>query len=205
LPCFALVIPLCSIPAAHTAKHYLSQARAATPQSFHSTSSIAFFRRAGTCLARKKTSLHGKKNAPALRVPRRQPQPSFRYATLRAIRGCHPRSTRRQLAPLHYAGKNHSATLRRFFYLLRSGSRLFYLRCFLPPHANPRPPTPKNSCILILFALPRRLRNCHFANLDIFPEKKKYAKLAISLTGCKGHALRVFQKIFLFISYAALK
>jgi hypothetical protein len=59
---FALVIPLHSIPAAHTAKHCLSQARAAPPQSFHFAGSISFIRRVGTCSARKKTTLHGKKS-----------------------------------------------------------------------------------------------------------------------------------------------
>jgi hypothetical protein len=34
-----------------------------------------------------------------------------------------------------------------------------------------------------------------------FLPEKKYAKLAIPLTGCEGQALRVFQKIFLFIAY----
>jgi hypothetical protein len=39
------------------------------------------------------------------------------------------------------------------------------------------------------------------------PEKKEYAKVAIPLTGSKGQALRVFEKIFLFISlrYAKIK
>jgi hypothetical protein len=96
-----------------------------------------------TCPARKKTTLRGKNRAnPA--VNGRQPQPSFRYAPLRAICVCHPRSTRRRLAPLNYAGKK---SLR-----YRSANFLpapFRLKAALPAlflcyaRANPRPPTPK--------------------------------------------------------------
>jgi hypothetical protein len=97
-----------------------------------------------TCPARKKTALHGKKRAsPA--VNGRQPHPSCRYAPLRAICVCHPRSTRSRLAPLHYAGKKSLRYRYANFYLLRSGSGLFYLRCFCYTRANPRPPTPKDS------------------------------------------------------------
>jgi hypothetical protein len=87
----------------------------------------------------KKTSLRGKNRAsPA--VNGRQPQPSFRYAPLRAIRVCHPRSTRRRLAPLHYASKK---SLRYHFadFLLAS----FRLKAVLPALflLRPRqPPTP---------------------------------------------------------------
>jgi hypothetical protein len=91
------------------------------------------------CFPCKKNYTTRQKNAPALRVPRRQPQPSFRYATLRTIRVCHPRSTRSRLAPLHYAGKKSLRFAPLIFYPLRFGSRLFYLRCFC---ATPRqPPT----------------------------------------------------------------
>jgi hypothetical protein len=40
--------------------------------------------------------------------------------------------------------KNHSAIAPLIFYLLRSGSRLLYLRCFGYAHSSPRPPTPEN-------------------------------------------------------------
>jgi hypothetical protein len=45
----------------------------------------------------------------------------------------------------------------------------------------------------------------HFGNLDIWifrPKKKEYAKLAIPLTGCKGQALRVFEKKSPHLRYA---
>jgi hypothetical protein len=82
-------------------------------------------------LAQPRKKLHyAQKIAPALRVPRSQPQPSFRFAALRAIRVCHPRSTRRRLAPLHSAGKKSLRYAPPIFYPLRSGSRLFYLHWF---------------------------------------------------------------------------
>jgi hypothetical protein len=77
-------------PSTYTAKHCLTQARAAPPQSLHSTSSISFFRRVSPCPCLQKNSTAQQKNAPALRVPRGQPQPSFRFATLRAIQRLPP-------------------------------------------------------------------------------------------------------------------
>jgi len=97
--------------------------------------------------------------------------------------------------------KNHSAIAPLIFYLLRFGSRLLYLRCFCAtPAPTPDHPPLKTVEFFILFALPRRFFELHnFEFQSFLPEKKEYAKLAIPLTGSKGQALRVFEKIFLFL------
>ena len=94
----------------------------------------------------------------------------------------------------------HSVTLHcAAFLVLRSG--LFYLRWFgATPTPTPDHPPLKTVEFFILFALPRRFFELHnFEFQSFLPEKKEYAKLAIPLTGSKGQALRVFEKIFLFL------
>jgi len=83
------------------------------------------------------------------------------------------------------------------FYLLRFGSRLLYLRCFCAtPTPTPDRPPLKTIEFFILFALPRSFFELHNFEIQFFlPEKKEYAKLAITHTGSKGQALRVFEKI----------
>jgi len=198
---FALVVP----PDAHTAKHCLSQA--SVPSFIRSFRKLHSLLQAATLAFPAKKLHFTAKNAPALPLRGRQSQPSFRYAPLRAICVCHPRSTRSRLAPLHSAGKK---SLR-----YRSADFLpapFRLKAVLPAlflcytRANPRPPTPKTVEFFILFALPRRFLNCIVLQFQFFlPEKKEYAKVAITLTVSQGQALRVFEKIFLFFLNASLK
>jgi hypothetical protein len=137
---FPLVIPLRYIPAAHTAKHCLSQSKS---RHTFSTFRCATFRSFLPALAFPAKKLHfTAKTCASPAASGRQPQPSFRCATLRAICVCHPRSTRRRLAPLHSTGKKSLRYTPPIFYLFRSGSRLFYLRCFVlrPRTAPDHPP-----------------------------------------------------------------
>jgi len=51
-------------------------------------------------------------------------------------------------------------------------------------HTNPRPPTPKQNRI-----------SSNIVDIQLLlPEKKEYAKVAITISGCQGQALRVFEK-----------
>ncbi|MDR1698343.1 MAG: hypothetical protein LBR75_00760, partial [Prevotellaceae bacterium] len=79
------------------------------------------------CHSPQKNSTAQQKDAPALRVPRRQPQPSLRCglpasATLAPLAVGSRLSTTQAKKSLRYAPQ--------IFYLLRFGSGLFYLRCF---------------------------------------------------------------------------
>ena len=120
----------------HYTFFYPSKSRSASIIPFHKFHFIlSAYRHLPT---RKKTSLHGKKPAsPA--VNGRHPQPLFRFTTLRAICVCHPRSTRRRLAPNAANQKMHYITLSlHFTAFLVLRSRLLYLRCFLlRPHQPP--------------------------------------------------------------------
>ena len=114
------------------------------PRLNHSISQATFhsFGVSALALSAKKTPLHGKNRAsPA--ASGRQPQPSFRYAALWAICGCHPRSTRRRLAPLHSASKKITPlSLRKFFTCSVPAQGCFTCVVFDHAHTSPRPPTP---------------------------------------------------------------
>jgi hypothetical protein len=86
-----------------------SKSRPASIISFHKFHFILSACRHLPCPAQKNSTAQ-QKNAPALRVPRRQPQPSFRFATLRAIQRLPPslHSQSARASPLRRQ-KNHSA------------------------------------------------------------------------------------------------
>lgn len=143
---FALVVPLRSIPAVHTAKHCLSQAKAVIP-SLHSAGYIPFFH-SGTCFARKKNYTSRQKIAPALPFHGRRPQPPLRYGYL-----CPPPSLHSQTArasPLR-SKKITPLPLRKFF------TASFRLKAVLPalfyatPTHSPRPPTPKKQLHFLFY------------------------------------------------------
>ena len=148
---------LCRVPFGHSAalhsrrshrKTMFSQSKRAAFHSFISFRKLHFIHsfKSPHLLFPQKNCTSRQKTAPALRQSRRQTQPSFRCAALRAIRVCHPRSTRRRLAPLHCAGKK-ITSLRYADFLpapFRLKAVLPALFCAAPAH-SPRPPTPENS------------------------------------------------------------
>jgi hypothetical protein len=99
-----------------------------------------------------------------------------------------------RLAPLNSTGKKITPLRYADFYLFRFGSGLFYLP-FLTRQL-PRPP-PLNTVEKLFYLRYYAGLNAIFPfwQFGYFARKKEYAKLAIPLTGCKGHALRFFEKI----------
>jgi hypothetical protein len=144
---FALVIPLRYIPAAHTAKQRLSQAREPPfIRSFRFVNCTSFTPSSRlTCFSRKKTPLHSKKTRQpcVFHVGSRSPHSATLHCGLSASATLAPLAGGSRLYTTQAKKSLHCVTL--IFYLFRSGSRLFYLRVLCYAHTSPRPPTPEIS------------------------------------------------------------
>jgi hypothetical protein len=111
---FALVIPLHSISTTHTTTSCLPKQAQSFPHSIALRSfSFHHFR---PCPAPQKNFTTRKKTRQpcVFHVTSRSPHSASLHSGLSRV--CHPRSTRRRLAPLHYAGKKITPlSLRQFF------------------------------------------------------------------------------------------
>jgi len=167
---FALVVP----PDAHTAKHclYPSKSRPASKITFHKLHSILS---AGWHLLspQKNYTTQQKTRQPCVfHVGSRSPHSATLHCGLSASATLAPLAVGSRLSTTQ--AKNHSAIAPLIFYPLRSGSRLFYLRCFCAaPAPTPDHPPLKQLNFLFYLRYHAVFLNCSILNFSSFCPKKR--------------------------------